>query len=316
MDEQGCRILLERMSPPDLQQDADVPDEEEGDRGGYGESFIGHLVEDEGRDDRPAQERDHDLDPQHIQHREPGPLRIVAGEGAGLDEVEADVRDRPGQVRRPDLTIRQGGEEAILEAAAQVLVEEGYDRATTNRIAEVAGVSIGSLYQYFPNKQALLETLFERHIRDVLALLAQHVDALQSPSVASVVRSYVQAMIEMHRRCGDLHRVLVVEALRINGVAALNGYFEQARSLCRDFFMAHAGALRTLDPELASFMLVHAVDGVIDAAVLQPRLLNHPALVDELCELVLRYLGVQGSQAASRVKRSLAPGARAVLRRR
>ena len=202
-------------------------------------------------------------------------------------------------------------------AAAHVLIHEGFERATTNRIADVAGVSIGSLYQYFPNKQALLEMLFERHSRDVLTLLAQHIDAVQGSSVSSVVRSYVQAMIEMHRRCGDLHRVFVVEARSMNGVAALNGYYEQARSLCRGFFTAHAGALRTPDPDLAAFMLVHAVDGVIDAAVLEPRLLNHPALVDELCELVLRYLGAETRRKANVRKRSrVAVAGRAARRRR
>src|SRR3546814_9174202 len=51
--------------------------------------------------------------------------------------------------------------EAILIAATQVLIEDGYERATTARVAERAGVSVGSLYQYFPNKEALVGTLVE-----------------------------------------------------------------------------------------------------------------------------------------------------------
>lgn len=181
--------------------------------------------------------------------------------------------------------------EAILAAAAQVLVKEGYERTTTNRIAETAGVSVGSLYQYFANKEAVVERLLERHITQVLSLLAQHVDEQASRSIENTVRRYVTATIAMHRNCGDLHRVLVTEAIRIRGVTALSAYLERARGLCRDFLIAHASNIRAIDVELASFLLVHAVEGVIDAAVLQPRLLNHSGLVDEICELVLRYLG-------------------------
>ena len=57
--------------------------------------------------------------------------------------------------------------DALLEATARVLVKEGYDRASTNRIAEVAGVSIGSLYQYFPNKEALVAAVIDRHTEQV-----------------------------------------------------------------------------------------------------------------------------------------------------
>src|SRR5258705_13397994 len=62
----------------------------------------------------------------------------------------------------------QGTVEAILRATARILVKEGYDRASTNKIALVAGVSIGSLYQYFPSKEALEPALIERH-RDEMA---------------------------------------------------------------------------------------------------------------------------------------------------
>src|SRR6185437_5949733 len=57
--------------------------------------------------------------------------------------------------------------DALVEATARVLVEEGYERASTNRIAQVAGVSIGSLYQYFPSKEALVAAAAERHQQEL-----------------------------------------------------------------------------------------------------------------------------------------------------
>src|SRR5487761_943127 len=57
--------------------------------------------------------------------------------------------------------------DALLEATTRVLIKEGYDRASTNRIAEVAGVSIGSLYQYFPSKEALVAAVIDRHTQEI-----------------------------------------------------------------------------------------------------------------------------------------------------
>ena len=59
--------------------------------------------------------------------------------------------------------------DALLEATTRVLLKEGYDRASTNRIAEVAGVSIGSLYQYFPSKEALVAAVIDRHQQEISA---------------------------------------------------------------------------------------------------------------------------------------------------
>src|SRR6185437_12667327 len=57
--------------------------------------------------------------------------------------------------------------DALVEATARVLIKEGYDRTSTNRIASVAGVSIGSLYQYFPSKEALVAAVIERHMQEL-----------------------------------------------------------------------------------------------------------------------------------------------------
>ena len=54
-----------------------------------------------------------------------------------------------------------------MEATARILIKEGYDQASTNKIAAVAGVSIGSLYQYFPSKEALVAAVIERHTQEL-----------------------------------------------------------------------------------------------------------------------------------------------------
>ena len=60
---------------------------------------------------------------------------------------------------------------ALVEATARILVKEGFDKASTNRIAEKAGVSVGSLYQYYPSKEALVAAVIDRHNREIMKVV-------------------------------------------------------------------------------------------------------------------------------------------------
>src|SRR5262245_43578538 len=78
--------------------------------------------------------------------------------------------------------------DALIEATARILVKEGYDRASTNRIAHVAGVSIGSLYQYFPSKEALVAALIDRHKQEIIQLLRDALIKVATRPVADAAR--------------------------------------------------------------------------------------------------------------------------------
>ncbi len=106
--------------------------------------------------------------------------------------------------------------DAILEAAAQVFERQGYAAGTTNRIAERAGISIGSLYQYFPSKDAILVAIVERHIDEGAAALGPVLAELEAdpPPPGVAFRRLMQGMLELHRHRPDLHRVLFEEAPR------------------------------------------------------------------------------------------------------
>src|SRR5690554_5756545 len=88
--------------------------------------------------------------------------------------------------------------EIILEGAARILGERGWAATTTNAVAATAGVSIGSLYQYFPNKLALVEAVRRRHFDEVLAVLRAATDA--ATPRARRVAAFVDGMIAVHRR--------------------------------------------------------------------------------------------------------------------
>jgi AcrR family transcriptional regulator len=111
--------------------------------------------------------------------------------------------------------------DTLLEATARVLVKQGYDRASTNRIAATAGVSIGSLYQYFPNKEALVAALVARHSREMLQLLQDALKEVASHSVATALRTLVAAMVDAHRIDPELHRIFAEQVPRMGQLAEI-----------------------------------------------------------------------------------------------
>lgn len=193
-------------------------------------------------------------------------------------------RKQPRQARA------QVTHEAILSAAAQVLVEEGYEGATTNRIAEVAGVSVGSLYQYFPNKDAIVAALLERHENAMLAQLASMVAELEHAPLELAVATYVRAMLKVRAHEPKLHQVLTqhLATLDPKTLAQLQSRVE---AIVRLYLERHRARLRPRNLEMAAFLLATSVESIAHLTVLQrPELMRDPAFPEEVTQLVLGYL--------------------------
>lgn len=107
---------------------------------------------------------------------------------------------KSAQQRRSKQTVQ-----AMLEAAAQIFEQEGYDSATTDRIAERAGVSIGTLYQYFPDKEAILNVLLEQHVARAVSSLADTAEQVGHAGMplAQAVRCLVQAVVQQQLSRAD-----------------------------------------------------------------------------------------------------------------
>ena len=191
--------------------------------------------------------------------------------------------------RRSHLTV-----DAIVEATARVLVREGYDRASTNRIAAVAGVSIGSLYQYFPSKEALVAAVIERHTRKLEQVASSALLRAAARPIDIAARELVTAAIEGHRVDPKLHRVLAEEVPSTGRLENMDAAQGSRRALVRNYLEAHRGEIDVADLDLAAFILVTAVEALTHTAVLhRPDLLAGEKagdFVDEVTRLVLRYL--------------------------
>jgi AcrR family transcriptional regulator len=195
-----------------------------------------------------------------------------------------DPRKRPRQ-RRAQETL-----DAILQATAQVLEADGYNKLSTNLVAKVAGVSIGSLYQYFPNKDALLLELFQRHTDEMLTLLGREVLSMATEPIPDAVRRFIRLNIHEHAEHPRLHLALVQHMLNI-GPEHVQLIQDRALAAVKAYLALHRDEILPQNLDVAAFVLVTTVQGVIHAAVLErPDYLDEEALEQELCDIVLRYL--------------------------
>jgi len=183
---------------------------------------------------------------------------------------------------------------AILEATTRILIRDGYDRASTNRIATEAGVSIGSLYQYFPSKEALVAAVSERHSHEVLELMRNILVKVAARPVEVAAREFVSVAIDAHRVNPKLHRVLAEQVPRIGRLENVEAINQDVYALIRGYLNAHRDEIDVADLDVAAFVCVTTVEALTHAAVLRrPDILAEKRaerFVDEVTDLVVRYL--------------------------
>ena len=134
--------------------------------------------------------------------------------------------------------------DAILEATARILVKEGYDHASTNKVAEAAGVSIGSLYQYFPSKEELVAALIERHMDEMTCVVAEAAVRLRDAPLEVAAREIVRMMIAAHAVDPKLHRVLVEQVPRVGRLEKIEDVQTRAYAIARAYLEAHKDEIR------------------------------------------------------------------------
>ncbi|MEU1163095.1 TetR/AcrR family transcriptional regulator, partial [Streptomyces sp. NPDC005921] len=173
-------------------------------------------------------------------------------------------RRRPRQVRA-ELT-----RERILTAAAHVFAEYGYAAGTTNRIAEQARLSIGSLYQYFPNKDAILAELMVRHIDRGTWTQADRLD-LSPGSLETTVRALVHDAIDNHRDDPQLLRIMIEEArLSQDLLDTIERHGRQRVAQVRDLLARHPD-VHVGDLGIAAELIVFTVETNTHKLMADPR---------------------------------------------
>ena len=184
--------------------------------------------------------------------------------------------------------------DALVEATARILVKEGFDKASTNRIAEVAGVSVGSLYQYFPGKEALVAAVIERHQQQIMQTVRGELAEVLAEPVEKAMRMLVAIAVKAHRVDPKLHRVLAEQIPRVGKLEKLDLFNRENYALFRTYLERHRDEIRVDDLDLASFVCVTSIEALTHNAVLHySKMLSDEAmerLIDEGTRLVTGYL--------------------------
>jgi AcrR family transcriptional regulator len=183
--------------------------------------------------------------------------------------------------------------EALLDATARVLTKEGYDRASTNRIAATAGVSVGSLYQYFPNKEALVAALVARHNREMLELLRDALKEVASLDLATAMRKLVRAAVDAHLVDSALHRIFAEQVPRMGKLGDIEAVERETFLLVRSYLEKRRNEISVTDLDSATSICVTTVEALTHEFVInKPDALDgdRDRFIDEVTRLVVGYL--------------------------
>lgn len=195
-----------------------------------------------------------------------------------------ELRKQPSQTRSKAMV------DTILDATARVLVERGYAKTNTNIVAELAGISVGSLYRYYPNKNALINALQERHVGKMLAIFLD-VTAKMTPegSLAGDLQALIDALVAAHLLEPELNRILEDEltSCHIPNSDVRQKFFAGTKVLLN----RHRAELTIDDIDLAAFVLVRILKVLIKNVVLPvPAGVDSSKLQAEILPVVLGYL--------------------------
>ncbi|MEO6624646.1 MAG: TetR/AcrR family transcriptional regulator [Burkholderiaceae bacterium] len=179
--------------------------------------------------------------------------------------------------------------DAIFEAGIQVLLHAGTERFTTTRVAERAGVSVGTLYQYFPNKQALLLALLERHLVHVLDAVEAACGKVRGQSLASMAKALVDSFVDAKMERPEVSLALYPVALDTAGAAIVTRLTQKSQlALCE---LLASAPESIADLRLTSFVLSTALVGPVQATLAEGA---PPAMVaavrQQLVAMVTGYL--------------------------
>lgn len=182
--------------------------------------------------------------------------------------------------------------DAIVEASTQLLLDRGYERFTTARAAERAGVSVGSLYQYFPNKAALAAAVIDRCCEGFIATLDEALAGRPRITLAECVRAIVDVILVSHHLTPDLHRIVIDLAPRI-------GVGEKSERVSRKMAEAIEAVLRLHADEIAPGIGLATASTIIEtllvalaqrAALADAPSARNDEIAGEATSMITRYL--------------------------
>lgn len=193
--------------------------------------------------------------------------------------------------RKPRQSRSEETLEAIFEAAARILQTQGLDGFTTNAVARLAGISIGTLYQYFPNKNAILVAMARRELDLVNRATVDRIADEHTVDIAELGRAIVRSVLKAFRG-RQRARKFLIEALIANGLSdELTRPVEEAvQAILARNSRSQAKHFKTLTT-VELYVMTRAMIGTVRSAVMeQSSYLGTAEFEDELVKLFLSYV--------------------------
>ena len=155
---------------------------------------------------------------------------------------------------------------AICEATIQVLLSEGADRLTTTRVADRAGVSVGTLYQYYPNKQSLLFAVFEDHMDNVAGAVERACAEACHKPMSEMIRRVVEAFVDIKMQRADISVALYKVAPDVGGPALVKRTGQRLRKAIEAMLLT-ASDQKLAPDRFAIDMMLSAMSGAMRSAL-------------------------------------------------
>jgi AcrR family transcriptional regulator len=194
-------------------------------------------------------------------------------------------------IKKPKQDRSKSTVDAIMEAVTHIMDKDGPMSLTTNKIAEKAGVSVGSLYQYFKNKESIFEAILLRMTEQNIASFEENISKkTEEVKIGNIIRIIVQAHFDNIQKMGKLSSVLFEYAPQVLSP----NHFKKADERIIKFLMDKTAEfkieIRPANRENAFFICSQAVRGVLFMTVLSRPSEERQALIDELVDMLTIYL--------------------------
>ena len=204
------------------------------------------------------------------------------------EKVKVSPRKKPRQ-ERAKFTV-----DAIFKATTHILERDGYEKASTNRIAEKAGVSIGSLYQYFPSKDSIVSALVEQYIQKTVKDIekkANEIEEQSDPSLENALRSLITVVLENKRKHARFNKILSMNLFRFGALEISQKMDEYMIEKFKEKLDRYKDEIRDDNIDLALYVVTQSLKLVPMSFLFSNDYdIKDERLLDEFTRLAYRYL--------------------------
>jgi AcrR family transcriptional regulator len=201
--------------------------------------------------------------------------------------------EKAESIRQPKQKRSISTKEKILDAAYQLFCEKGYFKTTTNEIARVAGVSIGSLYSYFADKDTIFLEILDRYHETFMVV---HDRLVQNMGYSNLdmrkwLRQFIDGMIQVHEISKELNQEIKILCYSKPEVKAITErHSEQSRQMAYDYLLASREYLRVTDIEAAAEVSYNLITDTVDQIVFGSGTFDRERLIEATLDALDRYL--------------------------